>query len=173
MIWLVHALTNGGGFIATNVLLWRGHTDNIVYIGLWSAILAVNFALIGLLKRRRAGVRSFVETQLYAIWLTFIAAVMLTAVVNHLMKLPLFGLGPIIAVLSGFGFAMMGATMGRRWFIAAGVFAAMALVMALVPSWQFVLLGVVWMAMQLAGGCWLVVEKRRQRRSGQQPPRIV
>src|SRR4051812_32988258 len=67
-IWLLHAATNFCGFFATNLLLRAGHETPWPYAALWSAILTVNLGSIFLLKSSAAGVRSFIESQIWVIW---------------------------------------------------------------------------------------------------------
>jgi hypothetical protein len=172
-IWIVHAFTNAGGFIATNLLLLHGYASRWPYVAMWSGIISFNLLTIGALKRRRAGARTFVENQIWAIWSTFIGATALTAIVNDLMGLPRFGLGPVIAILSAVGFASMGAVIGRRWWLGCAIFAGTAMAMAALPRWQFALLGVVWGVAQLAGGIWLIAERRKRLSSGAQLARVV
>jgi hypothetical protein len=172
-IWIVHAFTNCGGFVATNLLLLRGVTERWPFAAMWAGVIAFNLGTIAVLKARRAGARTFVENQIWAIWLTFIGATTLTALVNDLMGLPRFGLGPVIAILSAVGFASMGAVIGRRWWIGTAVFAAAAMAMAAVPRWQFAILGAVWGVAQLAGGIWLIVERRSRLASGAKLARVV
>jgi hypothetical protein len=162
VIWIVHAVTNGLAFSTTQILLRRGFGVRWPFIVLWSLTLVVNIGLILLLKARRAGTKTFIENQIWSIWLSFIVAVMLTAVVNDLLGLKLLTLGPIIAVLSAFGFSMMGAIMGRRWYLGTLIFGASALVMAALPDFQYFILGGVWCLAQLVGGVWLEIDKRQR-----------
>src|SRR3954469_8287666 len=92
VIWIVHAFTNGAAFSTTQLLLWRGFEVRWPFIALWSLTLVVNIGLIFLLKARRAGAKTFIEGQIWSIWLSFILAVMATAVVNDLMGLKLLAL---------------------------------------------------------------------------------
>jgi hypothetical protein len=162
IIWIVHAFTNGAAFSSTQWLLWRGYQARWPYIVLWSATLTLNIGLIFLLKARRAGAKTFIETQIWSIWLTFILGVMGTAIVNDLMGLKLLALGPIIAILSAFGFSMMGAVMGRRWYLGTLIFGGASLLMAALPHWQYLILGGVWCLSQLIGGVWLEIDKRKR-----------
>lgn len=162
VIWIVHALTNGAAFSTTQILLWRGFQVRWPFIALWSLTLVVNIGVIFLLKARRAGAKTFIESQIWSIWLTFIGAVMLTAVVNDLLGLKLLVLGPVIAILSAFGFSMMGAIMGRRWYLGSLVFGGSSLVMAALPRFQYLILGGVWCVAQLIGGIWLEADKRKR-----------
>jgi hypothetical protein len=172
-IWLLHGVTNGGGFIATNMLWLRGDQPRWYYVAMWVGIVGVNIASVFLLKARRAGARTFVENQLWAIWLTFIAGVVLVDGVNEVLGFKIFTLAPVIAILSAVGFSSMGAIMGPRWFIGAAIFVAVAIAMAAVPRYQFFILGTVWGLAQIAGGIWLTLDKRAKLAEGRDAPRLV
>jgi len=163
VIWIIHAFSNGAAFTATQVLLWKDQQSRLPFIGLWSVVLVCNIGLILLLKARRAGAKTFIENQIWSIWLSFIGAVMLTAVVNDLLGLKLLALGPVISVLSAFAFSMMGAIMGRRWYLGSAIFGGASLLMAAFPRYQYLLLGIVWCVAQLVGGVWLEIDKRRRK----------
>ena len=162
VIWIVHALTNGAAFSTTQILLWKGFQSRWPYILLWSLVVVCNIGLILLLKARRTGTKTFIENQIWSIWLSFIGAVMLTAVVNYLLGLKLLALGPVIGILSAFGFSMMGAIMGRRWYLGTIIFGLSSLAMAALPKYQYLILGAVWCVAQLIGGVWLEVDKRKR-----------
>jgi hypothetical protein len=164
VIWIVHAFTNGLAFSSTQWLLWRGEARRWPFVALWSAVIVVNIGLIFALKARRTGAKTFIENQIWSIWLSFIGATMLLAVVNDLMGLKLLALGPVISILSAFGFSMMGAIMGRRWYLGTLIFGAASLAMAWWPRAQYLMLGAVWCAAQLIGGVWLELDKRRRGR---------
>jgi hypothetical protein len=57
---------------------------------------------------------------------------------------------------------MMGAIMGRRWYVGTAIFAAAAVGMAAVPRYQYFVLGAVWGVSQIIGGVWLELDKRRR-----------
>ena len=172
VIWILHGLLNGGGFIATHFLLAAGYTQPPPFVLMWGVLISLDLLATALLKKRRAGVRTFVETQLWAIWSTFIGAVSLLAVLNHLMGLATFFLGPVIGVLAAVGFASMGSVMGRRWFAGTVAFTITAVLMAAFHEVQFLILGATWMVAQVVGGFLLDRERRRQLGSGD-IPRLV
>ncbi len=171
VIWILHAFTNGIGFVVTDVLLWNGVAARAAYAGMWAGILAVNFLTI-FLFRRRAGARSFVERMIFSIWTTFVAAIVLLAILNEMLGLPIGFLAPVVAVFAAVGFSMMAAVLHPLWFVPAAAFAGASVVMALFPGWQFVLLGVLWFACQLAAGLVLERIKRRRLAAGD-TPRLV
>jgi hypothetical protein len=167
VIWMVHGITNGAGFIATNWLFHHGHDRPWPFILLWAPIVALNLASIPLLKRQRAGVRSFVETQIWVIWTGFVAAVVLMAYVNYFMGLQTLFVGPAIAVMAALTFAYLASIVGRAWYAASAVFAVASLVMALVPSWQFAIFGVAWAVTKVSAG--FLLDRARRRRLALEP----
>lgn len=171
-IWMLHAFTNGAGFVATQLLLWRGYATPPPYLALWLPIIAFNLGTIRLLRRRQAGARSFVETQIWAIWTAFVVAVASTAFLNYFMGIEVIFLGPVTAVLAAVAFSNMGSIMGRHWFWVALVFLAGAVAMALFPSFQFLILGAVWAATKLAAG-YLLHRARRQRLAAPPAAQVV
>jgi hypothetical protein len=173
-IWKLHALTNGGGFLATHVMLRQGLADWRPYAWMWTGVVALNIGLVCVL-RRRAGTRSFVDRMIWATWSTFIAAVILLAILNQMLGLVVGFLAPVVAVMASMGFCTMGAIIGRGWYFPAALFAAASVVMALPalrPS-QFVVLGALWGACQFVAGVILDRAKRRALAAHEPPPRIV
>ncbi len=162
VIWMVHGIVNAGAFLATNLLMWRGHESPWPYVALWSMVLLFNIPSIFVLKSRSAGATTFLENMIWLIWMTFIATVALTGLANHLSGFKVFTLGPVIGILSAFSFSMMGGLMGKKWFLIAGVFALASLAMSLYPDWQFVILGAVWGCCQFIAG--LFMDRARRRR---------
>lgn len=158
--WMLQAFVNGGAFAATNALLDHGVFEPWPFATLWGAAIGLDLLIVLTLARRRSGVRSFVETQIWTIWTTFIAAVSLVALLNHAMGLRTFFLGPVIGALAGVAFATMGSILGRKWFVIAGVFAVTSIVMAYYSAQQFYVLAVVWGCTQFAAGFGLERARR-------------
>lgn len=172
VIWMLHAFTNGLGFVATNALLWRGYESPWPYALLWAVILPINIGSIFVLKAHPAGAWTFFESMIWLIWLTFIGAVILTGLVNHLSGFRVMQLGPVIAVLSASAFSMMGGMMGKKWFLGTALFGVAALAMAAFPRWQFVILGITWGVVQFIAGATLYSQRKRRLAAGA-PPRLV
>ncbi len=173
VIWMIHACTNATGFIATGWLLAHGVRTPPAFVALWSAVTGGNLFTIALLRRRRAGARSFVETQLWAIWTAFVVAVSVCAFLNYFMGLETLFLGPVIAVLAAVAYASMGSLMGGHWYGVGALFLAVALAMTLAPSFQFYILGAVWGCTMFTFGWLLHRARRRRERSGEARPSIV
>jgi len=177
-IWLLHGATNGAGFLATHALLGRGHATPWPYAVLWAGILGFNVATIFLLKTERSGVRSFIEGQIWSIWTTFIAALAVVAWLNWIAGLDRLFVAPVACVLAAVAFSSMGAVMGRVWYLAALAFATASVILALLPEWQFAILGGLWFAAQSGGGALMVRAKRRRQAAeaaagAVAPPRLV
>ena len=166
VIWMLHGLTNGLGFVGTNILMWRGYETPWPYVMLWGVILPVNMASIFLLKSHAAGAWTFFESMIWLIWTTFVVAALVATAANFLLGFSLVQLGPVVAVLSTYAFALMGGMMGKRWFLGAAVFAVVAVAMGAFPRWGFVILGVAWGVVQFVAGATLHGQRKRRLAAG-------
>jgi hypothetical protein len=174
VIWMLHSFVNGAAFAATNWLWTEGHRAPGPYALLWAGVLAFNITSIFVLKRgQSAGARSFIERQIWAIWTTFIAGMLLVAVLNWLLGLDRLFMPAVACVLFSTAFAMMGALMGRVWYAVAAGLALAALGMTQVPDHAFGLLGAVWFATQFSGGFALHRARRRRLAAGGAGARLV
>jgi hypothetical protein len=71
-------------------------------------------------------------------------------------------LGPILAMTSGIGFAMMGVVFSRRFFVIALAFLIIMLIAPLLREWQWMLLGVAWWAALFIPGIAMHRERRQR-----------
>lgn len=162
-IWMVHAFTNGLAFAATDALWARGERGPGPYALLWLGVLAFNLVSIFALQRgRTAGVRSFIERQIWSIWTTFVAGMVLLALLNYLLGLDRLFMPAVACVLFATAFSVMGALMGRVWYAAAAFFALAALGMTQLREHAFTLLGGLWFLVQFSGGLSLYLARRRR-----------
>jgi hypothetical protein len=162
IIWMLSSLSNGAGFLATHVLLSRGEFGVKPYLAVWAIVFTLNGAFMVFLKKKSAGPRSFIERQIWSIWNTCIAGMGLAAVVNYLMGLSTMLFMPAVTcIVAAMTFSIMGALMGRWWYLPAGVWAALAIVLALLPRMQFALLAPMWTITQ--GGAGLLLHRARLR----------
>jgi hypothetical protein len=160
LIWVCSAFSNGGGFYATHVLLSRGTYAPWPFVGVWAVVFLCNGIFIAALREKRVGAPSFIDRLTFSLWNVFIAAMSLVAVINYLMGIRVLLFMPAVAcVLAAMTWAVMGAVMGRAWFVPAGIWAAMSLVMALLPGQQFALFAGLWALTQGVGGAMLHREK--------------
>jgi hypothetical protein len=174
VIWMLHAFTNGGGFAVTDWLWAQGHRGPGPYALLWTVLVGFNFASIFYLKRgQTAGVRSFIERQIWSIWSTFIGAMVLVALLNYLLGLDRLFMPAVACVLFATAFSMMGALMGRIWYAVAVCFALAALGMTRVQEHVFTLLGALWFLAQFGGGLGLHLARRKRLAAGGSEARLV
>jgi hypothetical protein len=174
VIWMIHALTNAGGFLATHVLFQQGHRTPGPFVLLWLPVIAIDLlSIVWLQRREAAGVRSFIERQVWSIWTTCMAGMVLVALVNWLMGLEMLFMPPVACVLVAMTFSVMGALMGRGWYVASAIFALAALVLVRMPEQGFLGLGVLWGLTQLTGGLLLFRARRRRLAEGSARPRLV
>ena len=66
-------------------MLARGDYEPRNYVLLWLAVFAANGAFILFLKGKSEGAQSFIDRQTFALWNTFVAAMVLVAVDNYLL----------------------------------------------------------------------------------------
>lgn len=162
LIWMCSAVSNGAGFFGTHLLFERGRYEPLRYVMLWAAVFVANGAFIVFLKGKTTGAKSFVDKQTFAIWNTFVGAMALTAVVNYLLGVRVMLFMPAVAcIVAAMTFSAMGSIMGRVWYAPAGLWACMAIVMALRPREQFAIFAVLWALTQGTGGALLHREKLR------------
>ncbi|MBZ4416493.1 hypothetical protein [Myxococcus sp. RHSTA-1-4] len=174
VIWMLHAFVNAGGFVGTHWLWSQGHRVPGPYALLWAGLLGFNILTIFILKRgQTAGARSFVERQIWAIWTTFIGGMVLVALINWLLGLDRLFMPAMACVLFATAFSMMGALMGRVWFLVAAAFALAALGMTRVPDQAFLVLAGLWFAVQFGGGFALHRARLRRLASGSVGARLV
>jgi hypothetical protein len=163
VIWILHAFTNGGGFLGTHMLFQQGYREPGPYALLWGAIVPLNLLSIFWLQRREAaGVRSFIERQVWSIWTTCMAGLVLVALINWVVGLEVLFMPAVGCVLIAMSFSVMGALMGRGWYVAAVLYALAALGLARVPHLGFAVLGGLWFVTQLTGGLLLLRARRRR-----------
>ncbi|HEX8701699.1 MAG TPA: hypothetical protein VF815_22920 [Myxococcaceae bacterium] len=174
VIWMIHAFTHSAGFLATHALYAQGHRTPGPYALLWGAIIPLNLISIFWLRRNEAaGVRSFIERQVWSIWTTCMSGMVLVAFCNLLMGLEVLFMPPVSCVLIAMAFSVMGALMGRGWYVAAAIFALSALGLAWVPHLGFAVLGGLWFTTQFTGGLLLHLARRRRLAAGGAQPRLV
>jgi uncharacterized protein YqjF (DUF2071 family) len=144
-IWLCHAFTNPaaclcGWYVESQQLPLFWYLVPLAVVGL------VNLLIILALVKRDQGVRSYVEWQIHGIWLTFIVFTLAGALVLQMTGASPTLFGPLFALTSGFGFAMMGVVFSRQW-----PYAVMFLVITVAgPLVNRVALGAQWGLIALA-----------------------
>lgn len=161
VIWMLSAVSNSVGFAATHVLFSRGHDTPWPFAATWAVVLGVNGAIIQIFRRRTVATGSFIERQIWSLWTILIVAMILTAIINYLLGLKTLFMPPVSGVMLAMVFAAMAPIMGKVWYLPAGLWALMALAMALLPGSQFALLAAAWFVTQGTAG--LLLERRRRR----------
>lgn len=162
LIWIVHSFTNAAAFAAIGIWAEARGLSLFYYLVPLAVVAAVNLVVIALLVEKDSGVRSFVEWQVHGIWTAFIVFSLAGAAVLFVADQPTL-FCPLMALNSGFGFAMMGVVFYRRFFHVAAMFLVAAVVCPWVgPVGQWYLLaGLWWLAMIVPG---LLLHRERLRR---------
>jgi serine/threonine protein kinase len=94
------------------------------------------------------------ERQVWTLVPAYYGSFLALVVVNHFLKEPL-PLAPVLAVLSGMGFATLGATIWGWFYVWALGFFALAVLIALCAPYGLTLLGLGWFVCLLAGSIQL------------------
>jgi serine/threonine-protein kinase len=151
LLWMWHSLKILLLCLATNVLLWRGVSNRLAYLLLWSVGL-VTWGGIFWALRRRGGPVTFVERQIAHVWAASVAAsisvfaieVLLTAVLHRQgVELPVLVLTPLLAVFGGMVFLIKGGMLSGSFYLASAALFLTAVPMALLPSVAPLLFGIV------------------------------
>ncbi len=133
-VWRWQAGLIFGLFLATNALLWGGVASAWPFLALWAAGLLA-LAVPAYLYRFRDGVRlTPVEWQLGQVWGMFVAAALLTGLINHLMGLEPYKLLPLLVLECGMAFGCMAAILGGSFYVMAVVCAALAVALVVAPQ---------------------------------------
>jgi hypothetical protein len=164
-IWLVHAFFDLAACLVGGYAEWRGW-PLIWYMIPFGVNALANLVVAALLARRDTGVRSYVEWQIYGIWVTFMVFTLAGAVVLLLGGAEPWLFGPLLALTSGFGFAMMGVVFSRQ-FPATVAFLLIALISPLLRQWpgtQWLLIGAAWWCAMFFPGLSMYRELRQRMR---------
>jgi hypothetical protein len=164
-IWMIHAFSNAAACFA-GWYFERQELRVFWYLVPLGIDAIVNIAIVALLVKRDQGVRSFVEWQIHGIWVTFIIFTLAGAGALELSQGPPWLFGPLFAMTSGIGFAMMGVVFSRQ-FPSAVAFLLITLVSPLLREWpgsQWGLIGVAWWCAMFFPGLSMYREKQRRLR---------
>ena len=147
-------------------ILSEPFTTPLPYVGLWLGYLALLLFLILFFRRKSPGVRTFVEKQIWGIWIVYITACYITAFVNYVLALPHFELMPICALLAAVSWAMMAITISKKFFLASALFVCAIFLMCQYKDYQWIIIGIAWfIALETAGIHYLVLKHRMKKES--------
>ena len=167
MIWIVHSFINfvvavGGTWIDRNELsvFW--------YLVPLLAVTVLDIVTVLIFMSREQGVRSYVEWQLWGIWIAFLIFTVLAVFALHWTGTRPSLFGPIFAMNCGIAFAMMGVVFYRQFFFVGAMFAAVTLIVAAYPQYQWWVIGFAWWLAMFVPGVGAYRELKRRQNSGEQ-----
>jgi len=171
LIWMLHAFTNSAAFAAVGVLIERQQRPVFYYLIPLGVVAVVNLMIVAALADRDRGVRSVIEYQLHGIWVTFIIFTVAIAAILYLAQVTPTLFGPLIAITSGIGFAMMGVLFASRFFILAIAFLLVGLIAPLprVAPVTWYLIAAVWWVASFVPGVIFNRERKRRLRQDRRP----
>lgn len=169
-IWLLHSISNSIAFASIGWAIEPRGLPIIWYLVPLAIAAVVNMTIILLCGDRDRGTRSYVEWQIHGIWGSFIVVTLVGAVVIYLTDSPPRLFGPLIALTSSYGFAMMGFVFYGRFVALAVVFLLLAIASATnaFHHYQWYLLALGWGLAMFVPGLILYLERHRRAKSGRQ-----
>jgi hypothetical protein len=164
MIWMTHSFINQAGALAGIYIQRQGLP--VYWYGVPLVIVTIlDILTYLLLVGRDQGVRSYVEGQLWGIWISFLVFTLVVLGILHVTgaKPELFG--PLFAMNCGMAFAMMGIVFYRR-FLLAGVAFLIAMVAVLWRAdLQWWIIGGTWWICMFVPGLFAHLEMRSRKRN--------
>jgi hypothetical protein len=151
LIWIVHSFINFA-VCASGAWIDRRGLPVYWYAVPLAAVTALNIIVVLLFMSREHGVRSYVEWQLWAIWIVFGAFTVLAIATLHFTGAKPSLFAPIFSMNCGICFAMMGVVFYKRFLAVGGLFFVVTLLALWQPDLQWWLIGAAWwLAMFLTG----------------------
>jgi hypothetical protein len=112
------------------------------------------------LRPVKAGSLTVVERQVWCLVPAYYGGFLALVVVNHFQDKPL-PMAPILAVMSGMGFAMLGASLWGWFYVWGAFFFGLAVfIVCVAPSYGLTLLGLGWFLCMLVGGIHLHLTRK-------------
>jgi serine/threonine-protein kinase len=142
LLWMWHSVWVLTLCAVTNVLKWNGVTSHLTYLFLWGGGMLV-WAYFFWSMRKQGGPITFVEVQIAHAWAAGVAASITLFLVEILLHLPSLELSPVLAIIAGMVFVIKGGTLSGTFYLTAAALFATALVMALFPTVDTLLFGIV------------------------------
>jgi serine/threonine-protein kinase len=141
LLWMWHALVLLVICLVTNWFhamrfQWPVMDKTVPYVLLWGGALAV-WAPIFWKLRHRAGPVTAVERQIAHLWGGSVVAVMLLFAVEHLLRLPVLTLSPVLGLVNGMVFAVKAGILSGVFYLHATAMFATSVAMASLQSAGF------------------------------------
>ena len=142
-VWMWHAVQVFVLFLASNVLIWAGTRRTEPYVALWVIGLLSLMVPAWYYRFRDGPALTPIERQLGQVWGMFAASCFLTGVIVVLMGLEVTRLLPLVVLQCGLAAGCMATILGGSFYVLAAACAALALVLAVDPSFGPAIFGVV------------------------------
>ncbi len=144
LVWILAGPHMLVGCLILQAMSTSGETPPLVLVAALAAFALNLLLLIQLVHRRAGGQRTATESYLRWIWCSHILCTLLVPLLEALMGLPAFTLGPVFALLAAFAFSIMAMITERLFLVLAVFFAGVAAAMSWLGDYQFLIYGVGW-----------------------------
>jgi serine/threonine-protein kinase len=142
VLWMWHSLALLVACLATNVLFWNGVTNRWYYFYLWTAGFGTWAAVFWALRHRQGPV-TFVERQIAHIWAAALVSIIALFPLEAYLGLPPLKLSPVLGLIAGMVFLIKAGILSGVFYIQAGAMFVAAGLMAVWPSYEHLIFGIV------------------------------
>jgi hypothetical protein len=142
-VWMWHALMVFVLFLASNVLIWAGARQAAPYVALWLIGLVCLTIPAWYYRFRDGPALTPIERQLEQVWGMFAASCFLTGAIVVLMGLEVTRLLPLVVLQCGLAAGCMAAILGGSFYVLTAACAALAVLLAVEPTFGPAIFGVV------------------------------
>lgn len=142
LLWMWHSLVLTVVCIATNLLQWTENPRPTSFFLLWTLGLWT-WAAVFWAVRRRMGPVTFVERQIAHLWAASMIATATLYPIEAMLGLPPLKLSPVVPLFAATTFLVKAAILSGRFYVQAAALFATSLVMATLPDYGHLIMGVV------------------------------
>lgn len=142
LLWMWHSLALLVACLLTNILFWNGVSNRWYYFCLWSAGFGTWAAVFWALRHRQGPV-TFVERQIAHIWAAALVSIIALFPLEAYLGLPLLKLSPVLGLIAGMVFLVKAGILSGLFYIQAAALFITAGLMAIWPSYEHLVFGIV------------------------------
>ena len=142
LLWMWHSLALLVACLLTNILFWNGVSNRWYYFYLWTAGFGTWAAVFWALRHRQGPV-TFVERQIAHVWAAALVSIIALFPLEAYLGLPLLKLSPVLGLIAGMVFLVKAGILSGLFYIQAAALFITAGLMAIWPSYEHLVFGVV------------------------------
>jgi serine/threonine-protein kinase len=142
LLWMWHSLALLVACLLTNTLFWNGVENRWYYFYLWTAGFGTWAAVFWVLRHRQGPV-TFVERQIAHVWAAALVSIVALFPLEAYLGLPPLKLSPVLGLIVGMVFLVKAGILSGLFYIQAVALFVTAGLMAVWPTYEHVVFGIV------------------------------